>query len=259
MKIEKFGFGDIVLNIIVGVHGDENAPVKGFFLLKEYLKHKKIKKAFQVIVANEGALENNKRFIEKDLNRCFPGNASGCHEERLANNILEEVLKVDINFDFHSTTIQIEKPYGIVSVYNEKSRKIMMMTGVKEYIFDSSESLIKFAPNSLAYEVGWEIDPKSSNNAFSIMKNILINFDIIDEELDYKPYNPEIYLIYHFILKSKFSSISNDLQDFKYVEKDEVIGWTKSGEIFLASEGFYPVFTKDDFMIKKCKKITIEE
>ena len=259
MKIEKFGQGEPRFNIIVGIHGNETAPVKGFILLKKYIEDKNIKKAFCVIITNEKAFKANKRFIKVDLNRCFPGNPKGCYEERLANQLMVETSKAEFNFDFHSTSTSIDKPYGIVSIYNKKVHKIMAATGIKNYIFDSNESLIKFATNSLAFEVGCERDHRSPDNAFMIMKNILINFNAINEKIKFKHYLPNIYLIYHFIPRSKFLSLNDKLIDFEYVEKGETIGRLKNKKLLIASEGFYPISVKDKIAIKKAKRITIKE
>ena len=45
---------------------------------------------FPFVLANEKALEENKRFIDWDLNRCFPGNRKGNYEEKIkAQNFLD--------------------------------------------------------------------------------------------------------------------------------------------------------------------------
>ena len=259
MKIQKFGLGKSLFNIIVGVHGDEKSPVDGFSLLEEYLQDKEIKKSFSLIIANEDALVAGKRFIEKDLNRNFPGNENGSLEARLAIRLYTEIMGAEFNFDFHSTYIKLKKPYGIVSIYSEKLRKVMAITGVENYIFDNSESLIKFAPNSFAIEVGYELDPNSSISAFEIMKNILVYFEVIDGAEKLKSHETAIYLIYHFVLKNMFLSLSSKLGDFKRIEKGDMIGVLKNNETMTASEGFYAILVNDELSFRKAKRISIEE
>ena len=259
MKVEKFGSGKVIFNIVVGMHGNETSPVKGFFLLKKYLEGKKIKKAFQVIIANEEAFKVNKRFVEVDLNRCFPGNLKGCEEEKIAGRLVAETNKAEFNFDFHSTPTKIKRPYGIVSVYSKKLHKIMKTLGVNEYLFDSNESLIKFAPNSFAFEVGWEGDSKSPQNAFAIMKNILIYFGVVNGKKNIKNGAINFYLIYHFIPRGDLLTVSSQLADFKYVKSGQIIGYLKNRKPLIAREGFYPILVEDKIAIKKAKRITIEE
>lgn len=258
MKIRKFGSGKNLFNIIVGVHGDEISPIQGFILLEKYLQNKSIKKSFTVIIANEEAVEAKKRFLKIDLNRCFPGNQKGLHEAKLAHKLLVETAKTEFNFDFHSTVTAI-KPYGIISIYSKKLHRVMRATGIKQYLFDNSESLIKFAPNAIAFEVGREGELQSTANAFAIMKNILIYFNVIDDKIKFKQYMPDIYLIYNFILRSKILSVSKKLADFRYVKKGEIIGYMKNKEPITAREGFYPILVNDTIAIKKAKKIIIKE
>jgi|GEM_PF-2948011 len=259
MKIERFGTGKVLFNIIVGVHGDEKSPVKGLSLLKKYLKNKKINKGFQVIMANEEALRLNKRFIDKDLNRSFPGSNNGCLEEKLAIKLRAETIKTEYNFDFHSTPTPIKAPYGVFSVYSNKLGKIMAISGVKNWVFDASESLIKFAPEAFAIEVGCEVDSKSAQNAFLIMKNILVYFKVLHEKNKGISSNPNLFLIYHFIAVNNLLSLNKEVQDFKYIKKGQIIGLLKNKKPLVASEGFYPVLINHDLAIKKAKKIIIKE
>lgn len=258
MKIEQFGPKKKLFNIIVGTHGDEGSPIKGFYMLKKYLEKENIKKGFNVIIADEEAVGSGKRFIDTDLNRSFPGNILGNHEEKLANKLVLETSKVKFNFDFHSTTVGSE-PYGIISVYSKELYKVMKGLAVKNYLFDSSESLIKFSPGAVAFEVGKEGEPKSERNAFIIMKSILNYFNVTGNKTKIKICSPDIFLIYHFILKNKFLSINNKFKNFKYIKKGCVIGVSKDKEVIIANEGFYPILLEDKFSVKKAKRIKIEE
>lgn len=259
MKIDNYGHGECHFNIIVGVHGDERAPIEAYVLLKEYLAGREIKKAFNIITANETALAKGQRYIESDLNRCFPGKSDGDLEERLANEMGPILRKARYNFDLHSTTVPIKKPYGIISVYSQALHRSMSHTGVENYIFDNSESLIKFAPKALAIEVGCENDPLSIENAFEIMKNILIYFGVIDKETTLMPCVPSIFLIYHFVLKERFTSLSSELKDFTRVNKGDILGIGKNNEQIRAEEAFYIILVNDKEAFKKAKKISIEE
>ena len=56
---------------------------------------------FPFILANKRALKENKRYIDSDLNRVFPGNKQGNHEERLAVEILDQIKSFDYVIDLH--------------------------------------------------------------------------------------------------------------------------------------------------------------
>ncbi len=57
-----------------------------------------------IILANEKALSQNRRFIDSDLNRVFPGDIEGDYEERLAAQLMEKIDKNSYVIDIHTTT-----------------------------------------------------------------------------------------------------------------------------------------------------------
>ncbi|MCG2809538.1 MAG: succinylglutamate desuccinylase/aspartoacylase family protein, partial [Candidatus Portnoybacteria bacterium] len=74
----------IKVAIIGCVHGDE---VIGKKIINE-LKNLKFKEgSLGFFIANQPALNKNKRFIKQDLNRSFPGNINGIAEEKIAYSL----------------------------------------------------------------------------------------------------------------------------------------------------------------------------
>lgn len=87
--------------IVTGIHGDEPTPTK-------------ISVAnATLIISHKAALEKNVRFIDEDLNRCFPGNAK-TFEGKLAKNILQQLKDFDLVLDIHTTTAKT-KAFTIVT------------------------------------------------------------------------------------------------------------------------------------------------
>lgn len=95
------GGGDIVLAIVCCQHGDE---VFGKTVYKYY--QDKLD-GIRLIMANEEAYEQGKRFIDDDLNRSFPGSDQGSHEEQLATQILPHIQGVRYVIDVHTTTSDV--------------------------------------------------------------------------------------------------------------------------------------------------------
>ena len=84
--------------LIVSTHGDEKIGLEAI----EQLKKKKLDKFFDYIIANPKANMENKRFIEKDLNRSYPGNKkSKYYEEKLAYKNYQIALKYKYIIDIH--------------------------------------------------------------------------------------------------------------------------------------------------------------
>jgi succinylglutamate desuccinylase len=68
------GAGDPDLSIVVCLHGDEKRPKDGVMDLYEWsLQDCPV----QMIVGNPKAIAQGTRFVDEDLNRCFPGMADG--------------------------------------------------------------------------------------------------------------------------------------------------------------------------------------
>jgi hypothetical protein len=63
----------------------------------------------------------HKRFIDVDINRIFPGNVDGNHEEKLAHNLLLQLKDIDIVIDIHTTTSKT-KPFTICTKHTELAK-----------------------------------------------------------------------------------------------------------------------------------------
>jgi len=256
VAIESFGPSRPVLSFIVGVHGNERSPLEGAHMLRTYAEDADLKKGFRIIYANKKAIDFKKRFIIRDLNRSFPGDKGGTWEEKVAGDLMEEINKTVYNFDFHSSPVEII-PYGIVSVYNPAVEKAMRMTGIKNYVFDNNESLIKFARNGIAFEVGLEGAMKSAQETFRIMKHILVQFGAIEGEKNKPDGNVRIFLIYHFIQKDGLALADTGIKDFEYIGPGTILGKKRDGQLLIADEGFYPVLSNGPERILKAKEILI--
>ena len=89
------------LLIIVATHGNERI---GLEVVKR-LKRIGLGGFFDVLVGNPRALAQNTRFIDKDLNRSYPGNSrSKFYEERLAARNLKTARRYDLIIDLHEAS-----------------------------------------------------------------------------------------------------------------------------------------------------------
>jgi hypothetical protein len=90
--------------LVGGVHGDE--PF-GQRVIERLLADEVRGPRVSLLLANEEALAAKKRGVQGDLNRSFPGNPTGTHEERLAAEIFPHVLQATHVIDLHTTTSDI--------------------------------------------------------------------------------------------------------------------------------------------------------
>jgi predicted deacylase len=117
-----------------GVHGDE---VIGVEIIRRLLKAPGIAAMRGTLLAipivNAFGFINHSRYLpdRRDLNRMFPGSASGPLASRLAHQFMSEiVLRSDLGIDLHSAAIhRINYPQVRVSPDNERTMELAKIFG----------------------------------------------------------------------------------------------------------------------------------
>lgn len=146
------------VTVVCCLHGNEKIGVK----IYDYFVNKLTKMAnFQTLLTNTEAIKENKRYIDTDLNRSFPGKKDGNYEERLAIEILNNISKDDYIIDVHSTVANMEI-VAIVSSLSPEVRKLINLTSIKNIVVMKPEivvtSLIGNCPKSISIEASREIE-----------------------------------------------------------------------------------------------------
>jgi len=154
--------GAPTLMVIGGVHGDEDAGYRS----AEKLTRALVSKGRLVLVprANRPAIAAHTRYLNKDLNRCFPGVAGGANEDRLAWEIMElaRTSDIDLLLNLHSAdqfnlldpsalgqTIVLDDA-AIVGAADKAAAQANLSIGDPVERF---ASLVKPIPTSATYEV----------------------------------------------------------------------------------------------------------
>lgn len=127
--------GAMKLSVVCCVHGDEPFGKRVF---DYYSSRMAQMPGCQLILANEEALEKGERFVDTDLNRCFPGKPDGNREEQLADNIFELIKGSEYVIDVHTTTSDVVMT-PIVASLNRNVRHIVNLTNSREVALMSSE------------------------------------------------------------------------------------------------------------------------
>lgn len=180
-------------SIVACLHGNE-------LIGKEIIKKLEIKNANLIcVIANEEAIKENKRYIEQDLNRCFPGNENGMHEERLAKKILAIVKNSDYILDIHSTTAETED-FAITTKYD---KEFVEKLALKKVVIMNKE-LAK--GKSLIDNVNKGISIEFCNKT-TIEKATKLIEETINNILNNKNYEKEYY--YAYALETKKNKVRN--------------------------------------------------
>lgn len=212
-------------SLIVGcLHGDEN-------LGKQVIKTSKIKEV-DYLIANSEALEQKKRFIDVDMNRCFPGKKKGNYEERQAYNLNTTIKSYDLVVDIHSTKSDI-KELIIVSSLSKKIRNLLKYISIKNIVLMPKKmckgSLIAHCSQGISLEY------KRKTNPIKVITHIK---QVITKKKEYKHNFYKVIGEYKVDEPFKFNSNLRELKEVKVVS---CIG--KTGKIeYAANLGLIPLF-----------------
>lgn len=228
--------------IVACIHGDEIAGKKVIDTLK---RDRSIRENVGFFVAHPEALKRRKRFIKQDLNRSFPGNSSGCIEERIAHNLKKQLSNFDIVIDLHTTSSNIDK-LAIVTSLSTKMKRLLKLTPISKValaykkVFGGKE-MIRYCRAGISLEYG---PNKSGRNYRKILNDVRImlkNIGLIKGvRKDFR--RKEIYAISGIYRINKSSQPINSLKDFNLIKKGQVIARDKSGVPVLSDRDFYPLF-----------------
>jgi len=177
MQVIKNNKEKNILTIVSCVHGDEVFGLDVFNYFKNKIEDYP---GLKIILANEKALAKNKRFIESDLNRSFPGKVKGTYEERLAHELVAEMKGAKYILDIHTTTSDIVFT-PIVSNLSSSVKRILNLCSSKEVALMSKEftghSLIGQFRGAASLEFNFEYAsrPKALKEVVLIASKLLQN------------------------------------------------------------------------------------
>lgn len=238
MKVTRYGYNSPVVAIIGGVHGDEPIGVQAIGFLQESLQGLEIQESIKYIIANEEALRLNKRFVETDLNRSFPGNENGKLEEKLAYALLKEISDADYVFDIHSTVIDTDN-FVITVGKNQLAQYFPLPRVVDMSGFARGVSLIENVPLGISLEYA-AITP--AEKVAAQLQQGLVNLGLVEGQKALL--EQENYFVYGVLQKTEQNK-NTRLENFVEAELD--------GERFipvLHGEGAYP-----DVLCLKARKV----
>ncbi|MBC5793110.1 MAG: succinylglutamate desuccinylase/aspartoacylase family protein [Nanohaloarchaea archaeon] len=237
MRVEKLGEGEPKHAVVGSIHGDEPCGKK---VIERFLNSDiQVKKPLKLVIANEEALEKDKRYLEADLNRSFPGDLeSDKHEERLAAKILEEVKGMNV-LDLHTTRSHPE-PFATLSHLNEDTKEMCRKAGVENAVyFSESNGTLNGEVTGIVVETGLQGSDQAVENGFNVLLNYLAAEGIIEREFELS--DPNYFKYYETVEGDwEFKATNFDLV------KEGTVFAKRNGEELVAEESFYPILMSND-------------
>lgn len=235
MKVIEKGKGEAEIAVVACMHGDELSGKKA---LERFLDSDiELQKPVKFIIANEKAIEEEKRFIDSDLNRCFPGDPeSNSHENRLAAKLMEELEGLQ-TLTLHSMK-EFEEMFCLVNSVNEdliKAPGVEKAVDVEPLDKDSIEKYNQ----AVSVETGTLGSKQATENAFKVITNFLAYFEAIDSESGDR--RPELFEMYDVVQGDYEFTAEN----FEKVEEGEIFAQNQEKEL-RAKEAFYPILMSSE-------------
>lgn len=237
MKVIEKGEGQPELAIVACVHGDEICGKKA---IERFLESdSEFREPVKFVIANEKAMEEGDRFIDTDLNRCFPGDSeSEKHEERLAAELLEELNGCRC-LVLHS----MENFEEMFCLLDRMEEELVESTGLKKVVDVEplgEESLDRYL-NSVSVEAGETGSKQAVENSLKVMKNFLKYFEAISGKPEVRDF--EVFEIYEAVEKPEFDFRA---ENFRKVREGEIYA-EKRDERLRADKDFHPVLMGDSY------------
>jgi Succinylglutamate desuccinylase / Aspartoacylase family len=136
--------------IIGGLHGDETLGID----LVNQIRNEPII-GIDTIFGNPMATSVKARYIDRDLNRVFPGRLDGCLEEVRANQIMQMVAGYDLIIDFHNTRSDDNNCSFVGETFIEETLQLSLFMGLNRIVIADYNCINKYLPNCLSIEISF--------------------------------------------------------------------------------------------------------
>lgn len=224
--------------ILAGVHGNEVCGINAFDSLIPKIKINSGKVIF--IYANLEAIKQNKRFVEKDLNRCFlkeqPIDIAESLEGKTAKEIMPFLDKADAMLDIHASFTKDSSPFVICDEKWINEARIFNVnlvsynwdkfhSGSTDYYMNLQDKV------GICIECGYLADKKT----VGVSERAIINFVKAADLIRKKPKkNKQKYIKIKSLYKNKFGLFrkAREFADFELLNNGELIGTDGKKEIF---------------------------
>ncbi len=216
------------LGIVCCLHGDERY---GFEVSKN-------QSFFPFFLANKKAFIENKRFIDSDLNRSFPGKENGNHEEKLAFELTKKLKSFDYVLDLHSSSNECPI-FGVITKPNNEKIEFAKKLGLKKLVimkesFASGKALIDFVKCGISIEVGPHDRKENVEEAVQLIENFLNDKN--------RNENIEIFEVID-VIKKEADCIT--IKNFEYVKKGDLIAYDENNKQY-AEFDFVPILVNEN-------------
>jgi succinylglutamate desuccinylase len=237
MRVEQLGEGEPEIAVVGAVHGDE--PCGASAVERLLAERPAVEEPVKLVIANEGALEAEARYLDADLNRSFPGDPDAdTHEPRLAAELVAE-LEGCVTLSLHSTRSHAE-PFAVVAGLDDLARAVLPAMSVVAVVETGQfvEGRLFATDCVVEVECGLQGSEAAADNAARLTREFLAALGALEEPTDRRTH-PRFRLT-RPIPKAGADEYEVFVENFQRVAPDQTFA-AADGESVVAGESFYPV------------------
>ncbi len=245
------GPDDPVAAIIGGVHGDEPSGVRAV----ESILHEidagmlTLDRGGRFIIAHPGAIAANRRFIEVDMNRSFPGDPSGALEQRIAVAVCDAVANVP-TLALHATRSS-GTPFAFASPHDPVAIDLARALSVEHLVLADGADIgsLSACGTVVTIEAGPQGSDRATRLARALADEFLIATGVVEGEVHY--HEPTVYEIgeeidrppgeTYEVLVENFERVGTG-QPFARVDETELTAGEPFHPILLSVDGYEDIF-----------------
>lgn len=198
------------LALICAMHGNE--PY-GISVAKQCI--------LDYFIGNPLALKKQVRFIEEDLNRCFPGKENGSIEEKAAFFLLNKLSSYDAVIDLHSTSNDCPL-FGIITELSEINVELAKKLNLDSVVYFPKNKRKGTALIDVFDGISLEAGPHDSS---SMIKDVADKINSFGEE------SSSELCIYEVIAVIPQRAEQILIKNFQIVKKGDVIAKGKTDQL----------------------------
>lgn len=264
-KAKKTGKNILILG---AVHGNETAGTNASLNLIKKIKNNEIElqsgSVTFIPIVNEKAYQEDKRFVDINLNRVVKEHKNPQNnEEKIANALIPFIKNCDVMIDLHSTHCEEDKPFAFLDYPTPENINLLniipvetALTGWPE-IYKNEAEISNFCTEEYAYthhkqgitiECGYHKSPKAIETATKTILNTLNYYQIIKTKTE-EPKKQTKIKLHSFVTKKEEGSFSKPYQHLDKIKKGEVIAEYKSQKKLLAPFDGYIIMPNPEAQI----------
>ena len=225
--------------LTIGTHGDEHI---GLPVAQKIQALNIPREVLHVHIANPKAFQLQKRFIETDLNRSFPGKKLGKYEERLAHKLSPAIKSADVVIDIHSTTSDL-KDAVIVTKLDAETRACIEAIQPKYALLMSAtkdNALISQAKVGIAFEYGHDTNKEVIEKITTGLIRLLSHLGVVNIKSTRRRHTTTYFDVINSVERPEGYVLCKGIENYKKVKANEP--YATNGQKYLyATESFYPI------------------